>query len=110
MNIDYSMPILTVACRKPAPEDYAAAAAAPIPPRGGTPTPAWFEFHTTGWSCDYPHPDPSVLCGIANTTNATASGLDHLNDHHPGWKLPCTRCGVPQWNELGSLRCYRCRQ
>ena len=110
VNIDYRMPIPTVARRHPTPEDYARIAAMPIPPRGNAPTPAWFTFGANGWSCDYPHPDPRVLCGISNTPWAASQGLDHLNDHHAGWKLPCTRCGVPQWNESGSLACFRCRR
>lgn len=107
--IDYSLPIVTVARRNPTPEDYAKAASTPVPPRGNAPTPTWFTFLTGGWFCDYPHLDPSVLCGATNINDATGQGLAHLDDHHPGWKLPCARCSKPQWNADESTRCHDCR-
>ena len=108
-QVDHSLPVLTKAAHKPTPEDYAKAAAAPIPERGTDPTPAWFEFRPGGWSCEYPHPDPSVLCGALNIHDAIGQGLEHLNTHHPGWKTPCAACRRPQWNADENPRCHDCR-
>lgn len=97
--------------RNPHPADVARVAATPTPNRGRNTTPAWFEFHDdrNGWLCRYPHPDPTVLKGAHYIPNATSHGLAHLNTHHPGWKLPCTRCGKPQWNAENRPTCFDCR-
>ncbi|WP_435107330.1 hypothetical protein [Nocardiopsis synnemataformans] len=89
----------------------AAAPALTTPPRGSGLFPAWFETHASGWICSHPHGPDDVTEELGHPPHLIDSyALRHLNDHHPGWKLPCTRCGTPQWNELGSTRCYRCRQ
>lgn len=90
---------------------------APTPPlrtpdRGRQITPAWFAFRQdgTGWHCDHPHPSPDVPTSATGLPNGTSHGVDHLNEHHPGWKLPCSRCGTPQWNAEGRPTCFQCRR
>lgn len=108
------LPVLTWATnpRNPDPADYERAAKAPIPERGHRPTPDWFEFEEERgrWRCSYPHPDPTVLMGALYVADAVSHGLEHLNEHHPGWKLPCARCGKPQWNTEGRPTCFDCRR
>jgi hypothetical protein len=84
--------------------------AATAPPRGTGLVPDWFEFHATGWICHHPH-GPDVWTEELGHPEAWVNSyaLAHLNEHHPGWKLPCTRCSTPQWNDQGSLRCFHCR-
>lgn len=85
--------------------------APPKPPRGSSILPTWIRLDETGWSCDYPHENPVTPCAAdrlpAHQVNRSA--IDHLDAHHPGWKLPCRHCKRPQWNDLGSTYCYDCR-
>ncbi|WP_433699079.1 hypothetical protein [Nocardiopsis sp. CA-288880] len=80
------------------------------PPRGSGVIPAWFEIHASGWICSDPNCPSEYeeeLGHPAEYVNTYA--LRHLNDHHPGWKAPCSCCGTPQWNSEGSPRCFWCR-
>ncbi|MBB4931414.1 hypothetical protein F4561_002234 [Lipingzhangella halophila] len=83
-----------------------------VPERGTGVTPAWFTFDEHGWSCRHPHPDPRTPCAVNRMYSplAVRSALDHLDEHHPGWKVTCRRCRRPQWNAEGSRYCFDCRR
>lgn len=80
-------------------------------PRGSSILPAWFRVHESGWYCHHPHDDPETVIALSRlpTHWVNRSAIDHLDAHHPGWKLPCRHCKRPQWNEVGSTYCYDCR-
>lgn len=82
-----------------------------IPPRGAGMFPSWFTTHASGWICSHPHGPEDVIEELALPMNLIDSyAVEHLNEHHPGWKLPCSRCGRPQWNTEGRSTCFACRR
>lgn len=84
---------------------------APKPTRGSGLFPTWFATHATGWICSHPHGPDDVTEELGHPPHLIHSyALAHLNEHHPGWKLPCTRCGTPQWNAENRPTCFQCRR
>jgi hypothetical protein len=99
-DLDVQIPVVTFASDPDGP-----------PVRGHEVTPAWFTVHPGGWMCSYPHHDDVVTEEVGHPAHLVNSyALDHLDTHHPGWKLPCTACGKPQWNTEESHYCFDCRE
>lgn len=79
--------------------------------RGSNPLPDWFELHLSGWICNHPdHGPDDVVEELGHSPNlAPGYALEHLDEHHRGWRIRCVRCGRPQWNLVESTRCFDCR-